>query len=69
MQASYFLKKAAKLNKASNNPGKEVVGKVTLAQVQEIADLKMIDLNAISLEGAINIVKGSAVSRGMEVIN
>ena len=65
---SHYLKKAAKIIKGSSTPGRELVGKVTMKDVEKIAKEKMIDLNAINLEGAMNIVKGSAVSMGMEVI-
>ena len=65
---SHYLKKAAKIDKGSSNPGREVVGSVTMKDIEKIAKEKMIDLNAINLEGAMNIVKGSAVSMGMEVI-
>jgi len=66
---SHYLKKAAKIDKGSSTPGRELVGKVTLKDVEKIANKKMADLNAIDLEGAINMVKGSAVSMGMEVVN
>ena len=66
---SHFLKKAAKTDKGSSTPGRESVGKVTIKDVEKIAKEKMADLNAINLEGAINMVKGSAVSMGMEIIN
>ncbi|MEK6193752.1 MAG: 50S ribosomal protein L11 [Deltaproteobacteria bacterium] len=65
---SYFLKKAAGLPKASTAPGREVVGKVTRAQVKEIAESKMKDLNAIDVEGAMKMVEGSARSMGLEVV-
>ena len=65
---SHFLKKAAKIDKGSSTPGRELVGRVTMKDIEKIAKEKMIDLNAIDLEGAMNIVKGSAVSMGMEVI-
>ena len=65
--ASYFLKKAAKLKKAANNPGKEVVGSVTMAQVREIAELKMVDLNAYDIDQAAQMICGSARSMGIEV--
>ena len=65
---SHYLKKAAKIDKGSSTPGRELVGKVTMKDIEKIAKEKMIDLNAIDLEGAMNIVKGSAVSMGMEVI-
>ena len=66
---SHYLKKAAKLDKGSSTPGRELVGKVTLKDIEKIAKAKMADLNAINLEGAVNMVKGSAVSMGMEVKN
>jgi large subunit ribosomal protein L11 len=65
---SFLLKKAVKLAKGANNPRKEIVGKVTKSQVQEIAQLKMPDLNAKDLAGAMRIVEGSARSMGLEVI-
>ena len=66
---SHYLKKAAKIDKGSSTPGRESVGKVTIKDVEKIAKDKMVDLNAINLEGAVNMVKGSAVSMGMEVVN
>ncbi|SVA94565.1 uncharacterized protein METZ01_LOCUS147419 [marine metagenome] len=65
---SHYLKKAAKIDKGSSTPGRELVGRVTMKDVEKIAREKMVDLNAIDLKGAVNIVKGSAVSMGMEVI-
>ena len=66
--ASYFLKKAAGLQKGSGETGKGVVGKVTHAQLKEIAEAKMADLNAVNLEGAVEMIKGSARSMGLEVV-
>ena len=66
---SYYLKKAAKIKKGNSTPGRSLVGKVTMADVEKIAKEKMVDLNAIDLNGAVNMVKGSAVSMGMEVVN
>ena len=66
---SHYLKKAAKIDKGSSTPGRELVGKVTMKDVEKIAKEKMADLNAIDVEGAMNMVKGSAVSMGMEVEN
>ena len=66
---SHYLKKAAKIDKGSSTPGRELVGKVSMKDIEKIAKEKMIDLNAINLEGAINMVKGSAVSMGMEVVS
>ncbi len=66
--ASYFLKKAAKLQKGSQTPSNEVVGKVTMAQVREIAEAKMVDLNAHDLDQASKMIAGTARSMGIEVV-
>jgi large subunit ribosomal protein L11 len=65
--ASYYLKKAAKLKSGAATPGREVVGSVSAAQVKEIAEAKMIDLNANTIDQAMQIVLGSARSMGIEV--
>jgi large subunit ribosomal protein L11 len=65
--ASVLLKKAAKLEKGSGVPNKTKVGKVTKKQVEEIAKLKMVDLNASDLAAAIKTVEGTARSMGIEV--
>ncbi len=65
--ASYFLRKAAGLEKGANDPGREVVGSVTQAQLREIAEAKMDDLNANDIEAAMKIIAGSARSMGLEV--
>ena len=65
---SYFLKKAAKVDKGANAPSREVKGQVTMAQVREIAEKKMPDLNANDMEAACQMVKGSARSMGIEVL-
>ncbi|MEO0619713.1 MAG: 50S ribosomal protein L11 [Pseudomonadota bacterium] len=65
--ASYFLLKAASLNKGSTAPGKTVAGKVTDAQLGEIAEAKMADLNTSDIEQAKKIIAGSARSMGLEV--
>lgn len=65
--ASELLKKAAGIIKGSSTPNKEKVGKVTPAQVTEIAQKKLPDLNAFSLEKAENIIKGTARSMGVEI--
>ena len=62
--ASYYLKKAAKLKSGSKTPGKETIATVTAAQVKEIAEAKMKDLNANDVEGAMQIILGSARSMG-----
>ena len=65
--ASYFLKKAAKLNSGAKLPGRETVGSVSVAQVKEIAEAKMKDLNANDIDAAMQIILGSARSMGIEV--
>ncbi|TYC65420.1 50S ribosomal protein L11 [Stappia sp. BW2] len=64
---SFFLKKAAKLQKGSQTPGRGTVGSVTKAQVKEIAEAKMKDLNANDVDAAMLMVEGSARSMGLEV--
>jgi len=66
--ASVLLKKAAGIEKGSSEPGKTNVGKVTRAQVREIAELKMRDLTAENLEAAEKTVEGTARSLGLEVV-
>ena len=66
--ASFYLRKAAGLDKGSKEPGREVAGKVTMAQVREIAETKMVDLNAYDIDAAAQIIKGSARSMGLEVV-
>ena len=66
--ASILLKKAAKIEKGSGEPNKNKVGKVTKAQVKEIAQLKLPDLNTTSLESAIRTIEGAARSMGLEVV-
>ena len=65
---SFYLKKAAKIKKGNSTPGRSLVGKVSMQDIEKIAKEKMQDLNAIDLDGAMNMVKGSAVSMGMEVV-
>lgn len=65
---TYLLKKAVKLAKGANNPGKETVGSINRGQLQEIAQIKMVDLNAKDMEGAVRIVEGSARSMGLEIV-
>ena len=66
--ASFFLRKAAKLPKGSQTPGRETVGSVTMAQVREIAEAKMEDLNANDIDAAAKIIAGSARSMGLSVV-
>ncbi len=65
--ASYYLRKAAKLQSGAKLAGRETVGHVTRKQVREIAEAKMKDLNATDVEGAMKIILGSAKSMGIEV--
>ncbi len=65
--ASYYLRKAAKLKSGAALPGREVVGTVTMAQIKEIAEAKMKDLNANDIDAAAKIIMGSARSMGIEV--
>ena len=65
--SSILLKKACGIAKASSEPNKEKIGRVTREQVKEIAKTKMKDLNARSLEAAIKIIKGTAKSMGIEI--
>jgi large subunit ribosomal protein L11 len=65
--AAALLRQAAKVDKGSSVPNKDKVGKVTRAQVREIAEIKMPDLNAIDLDGAMKIIEGTARSMGILV--
>ena len=65
---SFFLKKAAGLPKGGQEPGRVVAGQVTMAQGREIADQKMGDMNAVDVEGAMQMVMGSARAMGLEVV-
>jgi large subunit ribosomal protein L11 len=65
--AAELIKKAAGIVKGSGTPNKEKVGKITMSQVQEIAGKKMPDLNAFNMENAVEIIKGTARSMGVEV--
>jgi len=67
--AAVLLKKAAKIPKGSGEPNKMKVGKVTKAQVREIAELKMPDLNTTDVDQAMNSIAGTARSMGWEVID
>lgn len=66
--AAVLLKKAAKIKKGSGIPNKEKVGRVTKAQVREIAEKKMADLNATDIEQAMLIIEGTARSMGIEIV-
>jgi len=65
--ASFLLRQAAGIKKGSGEPNRNKVGVVTQAQLEEIAQTKMPDLNAESLEAAVRIIKGTARSMGLEV--
>ncbi len=67
--AAVLIKKALELDKGSATPNREKVGQVTRAQLQKIAEIKMPDLNANDMDGAIKIVAGTARSMGVEVID
>ena len=67
---SYFLKKAAKIEKGSSTTGKgDPVGKISMKQIREIAEKKMKDLNAHDVEAAARMVRGTAVSMGLQVLD
>jgi large subunit ribosomal protein L11 len=66
--AAVLLRKAAGIEKGSGVPNKDKVGKVTRKQVREIAEIKMKDLNAINIEGAMKQVEGTARSMGINVV-
>jgi large subunit ribosomal protein L11 len=65
--ASYFIKQAAKLDKAASEPGRETVGMVRMSQLREIAEKKMVDLNANDLDAACRMLAGTARSMGIQV--
>jgi large subunit ribosomal protein L11 len=65
--ASYYIMKAAKLDKGAKTTGSEVVGAVTRKQLEEIAKIKMVDMNANDIDGAVNTLSGSARSMGIQV--
>jgi large subunit ribosomal protein L11 len=66
--ASYFLKKAANIKSGSKTPGTATAGSVTMSQVREIAEKKMVDLNAHDIDQAAKIIAGSARSMGLTVV-
>lgn len=67
--AAVLLKKAAGIEKGSANPPREKVGKVTRAQIREIAELKMKDLNANDIEGAMRQIEGTARNMGLQIVD
>ena len=66
--ASFLLKKAARIQSGAKEPGKTTVGRVTRAQLREIAEVKMKDLNANDIEAATKIIEGSARAMGLQVV-
>ena len=66
--AAFLIKKAAKVNKGSSKGSKEIVGQITKAQVREIAETKLPDLNAYTVEEAMKIVEGTAINMGIKVV-
>ena len=67
--APVLIKKACKIQKAAGEPNKNKVAKITRAQLQEIAEIKMKDLNAASMDAAISMIAGTARSMGVEVVD
>jgi len=65
---SYFIKKAVKIDKGSKTPGRDKAGKITQAQIKEIAEQKMKDLNCDTIEAAAKMIEGSARSMGIDVV-
>lgn len=65
--ASYFLKRAAGIEKGTSTPGRDIKASVTMAQIREIAEKKMVDLNANDIDAAARMLAGSARSMGIEV--
>jgi large subunit ribosomal protein L11 len=65
---SYFIKKAVKIEKGSKAPGRDKAGKITQAQIKEIAEQKMKDLNCETIEAAAKMIEGSARSMGIDVV-
>ena len=66
---SYYLKKAAKIKKGNSTPGRTLVGKVTMSDIEKIAQEKMDDLNAIDIKGAVNMVKGSLNLEASDILS
>jgi large subunit ribosomal protein L11 len=65
---SFLIMDELKLKKGSSNPGKDTAGKITMAQIRNVAKKKMIDMNASDLEACAKMVAGSALSMGLEVV-
>jgi large subunit ribosomal protein L11 len=67
--AAVLLRKAAGVDRGSSEPNRDKVGKVTRAQVKEIAEIKMPDLNAVDMEGAMRQIEGTARNMGIQVVD
>src|SRR3989338_1668723 len=65
---SYLIMKEIKVAKGSSAPGKDSAGKITTAQIKNVANKKMADMNASTIEACMEMVKGSAISMGLEVV-
>ena len=65
---SYLIMKEIGLQKGSSNPGKDTAGKITKTQINNVAKKKMVDMNATSIEACAQMVRGSAISMGLEVV-
>ncbi len=65
---SFLIMKEIKLEKGSSAPGKDSAGKITMTQIRNVAKKKMVDMNATDLEACAQMVKGSATSMGLEVV-
>lgn len=65
---SFLIMKEIKLAKGSSNPGKDTAGKITMAQIRNVAQKKMSDMNATDIEACASMVRGSAISMGLEVV-
>ncbi len=65
---SYLIMKEIGLQKGSPNPGKDTAGTITMTQISNVAKKKMVDMNAINIESCIAMVRGSAISMGLEVV-
>ena len=67
--AAFLIRRAAGVEKGSSEPNRDKVGKLTREQVREIAEIKMKDLNAIDIEGAMRQIEGTARSMGIEIVD
>lgn len=65
---SYLIMKEIKIEKGSSAPGKTEAGKITMSQIRNVAKKKMVDMNATDLEACASMVRGSAVSMGLEIV-